>query len=341
MTQANSAIRRGRAIRRSRAAIVGAGLSTGIAGAVLLAGSAPVALAATGKIGVTAVPATSVPSDAASARLEAASGAGQQCFPTFGLCKQITETLNPTSIAADGMSMSTATATVETCPIATPTTCSPVTTGQTVVFTSSDPVEKVGATTNHNDGTYSAVVTASTTVGQATITATDTFAVPGQSAATIAATATLTQVTGPGAKLVLAVSPASIVANGKSTSTALATVTDAQGHAVAGDVVIFTSSDHAEKITATTDHGDGTYTVTITSSKVAEVATITATDTSETPNLSGQAPLRQTAMVTPTVPATGAADELQLGGGAALLTFGIGVLATVARWRRRVVRTSG
>jgi adhesin/invasin len=316
---------------------VGAALSTGIVGAAMLAGGAPVALAAT------RTPASApVSSGAAPVRTEAATGVGQECYPTYGECKKITETLNPTSIAANGTSTSTATATVQLCEIASPFTCVPDTlSGQTVVFTSSDPGETISATTNHLDGTFTAVVTSSTTAGQVTITATDSYTDPITTNPTsISATAILTQTPGPGAKLVLVVSPSSIVADGKSTSTATATVRNGHGNTVAGDTVSFTSSDHAEKISTTTDHGNGTYTVTITSSKTTEVATITATDTTETPNLKGSAPLRQTP-VTPTVPATGASDELQLTGGAGLLALGAGLLAGIAGWRRRIRRAPG
>jgi hypothetical protein len=333
MTQKSRAIRRGRATRRSHTARVGAALSTGIVGAAMLAGGAPVALAAT------RTPASAAVSGGASpVRTEAATGVGEECFPGTPVCKRITEVLNPTSIAANGTSTSTATATVELC---TPT-CAPDTQpGQTVVFTSSDPGEQVSATTTHPGGVYTAVITSSTTAGQVTITATDSYPdFPSGNPTSISATATLIQVPGPGAQLVLVVSPSSIVADGKSTSTATATVRDGHGNTVAGDTVSFTSSDHAEKITTTTDHGNGTYTVAITASKAIEVATITATDTTETPNLKGTAPLRQTP-VTPIVPATGASDELQLSGGAGLLALGAALVAGVAGWRRRIQRTPG
>jgi adhesin/invasin len=337
MTQKSRAIRRGRATRRSHTARVGAALSTGIVGAAMLAGGAPVALASTR----TPASVAAVSGGAAPVRTEAATGMGEECFPLYGTCKTITETLNPPSIAANGTSTSIATATVQLCNTAL-TTCSPdVQPAQTVVFTSTDPGETISATTMHPNGVFTAVITSSTTAGQATITATDSYPdFPSGNPTSIHATAILTQTPGPGVQLVLVVSPSSIVANGKSTSTATATVRDGHGNTVAGDTVSFTSSDKAEKISTTTDHSNGTYTVTITSSKTTEVATITATDTTETPNLKGSAPLRQTP-VTPTVPATGASDELQLTGGAGLLALGAGLLAGIAGWRRRIRRAPG
>ena len=43
-----------------------------------------------------------------------------------------------------------------------------------------------------------------------------------------------------------------------------------------------------------TDHGNGTYTATITSSTVVHAVTITATDSSVSPNVTGHATLTQT-----------------------------------------------
>lgn len=337
MRRGNKTRSRHRATRTLHSARVGVALSAGIAGAAALAGGAPGALAATrspAAVAATHVSVATVPGGALPIRTEAATGVGQECFPTFGLCKRITETLNPASIAADGTSTSTATASVEFCEIASPSTCFPSPSGQTVVFTSSDSGEKVSATTNHNDGTYTAVVTSSTTVGQATITVTDNFTGPNELPTSISATATLTQVPGPGARLDLTVSPTSIVANGASTATATAIVTDAHGNAVPGNTVTFTSSDHSEKVSTTTDHGNGTYTVTITSSTTPEVATISAVDTSENPNLAATAPLRQTPEAAPPVPDTGASGAMP--GGLGLLTLGAGLVAGAARRRRRI-----
>ena len=94
--------------------------------------------------------------------------------------------------------------------------------------------------------------------------------------------------------LAVSLSPSSIAANGTSTSTATATVT-ADANPVAGDAVTFTTNDTAEKISAVTDNQNGTYTATITSSTTAHPVTITATDSTVTPSVSGQATLTQTA----------------------------------------------
>ena len=176
--------------------------------------------------------------------------------------------LAPTSIAADGFSTTTATATL------TDAGGHPIS-GDAVAFSSTDPSQQIGTVTDHGNGTYSAVVTASTTVGTAAITATDTS--PG---ATATAGATLTQTIAPATSLSLALAPGSIVADGAATSTATATVTDAGGHPIVGDTVAFSSTDPSQQIGTVTDNGDGTYSAQITASTTVGTATITATDTS-------------------------------------------------------------
>jgi hypothetical protein len=96
-------------------------------------------------------------------------------------------------------------------------------------------------------------------------------------------------------KVTVSLSPGSIAANGATTATATATVTDAGGKPVSGDHVAFTSSDSGDKIGAVTDHGNGTYTAKITSSPVVHQVTITATDSSVSPAVAGRATLSQTA----------------------------------------------
>jgi hypothetical protein len=106
--------------------------------------------------------------------------------------------------------------------------------------------------------------------------------------------------TQPAAKVMVALSPSSIVANGTSTSTATATVTDATGDPITADAVSFSASPAGVTIGSVTNNGDGTYTATITSSETAGEVTITATDT--TASLTGQATLTQTAAGTAGTP---------------------------------------
>jgi Invasin, domain 3 len=153
--------------------------------------------------------------------------------------------------------------------------------GETVVLSSSDSGERIGTVTDAGNGSYTATITSSTAVGTATITATD-GGISGQ--------ATLTQTAGPPASVTVALSPASIVANGASTSAAAATVTDARGHPLPGQSVKFSSSEPGERIGNVTDAGNGSYTAKITSSTNVGAPTITATDGT----VSGQATLTQT-----------------------------------------------
>jgi len=90
---------------------------------------------------------------------------------TYGPPGIVTVTLSPGAIAANGSSTSTATATVidvQGHPLP----------AETITFSSSDPNEHIGATTNNGNGTYTATITSSTTVGFVAITATDTSVTP-------------------------------------------------------------------------------------------------------------------------------------------------------------------
>jgi hypothetical protein len=198
---------------------------------------------------------------------------------TAGPAATVTVALSPTSIIANGTATTTATATVKDAQAHLLPT-------ETVTFTSSDTGDKVSATTNAGSGTYTATVTSSTTVGTPTITATD---------GTVSGTATLTQTVGSAATVQIAVSPAVILANGTSTAAVTATVEDAQGHLLTGQSVGFKSTDSGEFFGQVSDNGNGTYSVQIRSSTTVGSATITATDSSVSPAVSGQGTLDQAA----------------------------------------------
>ncbi len=188
-------------------------------------------------------------------------------------------TLSPTSIVANGTSTTTATATVKDAGgLLLP--------NETVTFKSSDSGDKVSTTTNAGSGTYTATITSSTTVGTPTITATD---------GTVSGTATLTQTVGSAATVTVAASPAVILANGTSTATVTATVTDAEGHLLTGQSVSFKSTDSGQFFGQVSDNGNGTYSVQVRSSTTVGSATITATDSSVSPAISGQGTLVQAA----------------------------------------------
>ena len=95
----------------------------------------------------------------------------------------------------------------------------------------------------------------------------------------------------------LALSPASIPADGHSTTTGTLTVNDASGNPVAGESLALHSTNHQElfgPIHETTT--PGTYSFTIVSSKTPGSATIAVTDTSVSPSVSASATLTETSL---------------------------------------------
>jgi Bacterial Ig-like domain (group 3)/Invasin, domain 3 len=204
---------------------------------------------------------------------------GATLTQTAGPAATVTLALNPTSIIANGTATTVATATVKDAQ-------GHLLPAETVTFTSSDTGDKASATTNAGSGTYTATITGSTTVGTPTITATD---------GTVSGTAILTQTAGSAATVQVAVSPAVILANGTSTAGVTATVADAQGHLLTGQSVSFKSTDSGQFFGQVSDNGNGTYSVQVRSSATVGLATITATDSSVSPAVSGQGTLDQAA----------------------------------------------
>jgi hypothetical protein len=122
-------------------------------------------------------------------------------------------------------------------------------------------------------------------------------AVSGSSSYTLNAT----YPTAPQSGVTVSLSPSTIPANGSSTSLATATVTGLDGTRLAGQTVQFTSSDPGQTVGPVTDKGNGIYTSTITASATAGQATITATDQSASPTMSGKATLNETSTAEPQV----------------------------------------
>ena len=187
---------------------------------------------------------------------------------------QVAVSLAPAKITADGLDTTTATATVTN-------NGNPVV-GDTIAITSSDPGEKVGAVTDNGDGTYTATVTASETVGSATITGTDTSDVNLPSG-----TAMLAQAP---PSIAVSVTPSSITANGKATATATVVLTGVGGQGVPGQNVTIAATGPAF-VGLVSDKGGGTYQATITASHSPGASTVTGTDGSVQPNVSGTASL--------------------------------------------------
>jgi adhesin/invasin len=133
-----------------------------------------------------------------------------------------------------------------------------------------------GGTTINGDGTYTAIATPATTSGSKTVTVTDT-SVSGVSGQT-----TLTETPGAPVGLTLAQTSGRMIANGVSTMTLLATVTDQHHNGVPGQTLGVSSAvdggGTAGITSAVADNGDGTYTITLTSGRKADVETVTVTD---------------------------------------------------------------
>jgi hypothetical protein len=195
------------------------------------------------------------------------------------VAKTVSVSLSEAKITADGLATATATASVTEAgkPVA----------GDSLTITSSDPGEKVGPVTDNGNGTYTATITASEDVETATVTATDV-----SDPADPSGTAPLTQAA---PTIAVKVSPRSIAADGKSTATATVTLTGVHGEPVPGQDVSISASGPA-LAGLVSDAGSGKYTATITATHSVGNSTITATDISVSPNVSGQALLRITAI---------------------------------------------
>lgn len=169
---------------------------------------------------------------------------------------------NPASMTADGHSTKAFTATVTDAN-------GNAESGQKMSFSSTGKTS-FGPVTANGDGTYSATATAATTSGMQTITATD--STPAQP---ISGTAALNLV--PGAPTSISVTPgaASLVADGQSVTTLTATVSDANSNGVYGEHLTVTTAGMGSSVT---DNGDGTYTITLTATRTADVETVGIAD---------------------------------------------------------------
>jgi len=162
----------------------------------------------------------------------------------------------------------------------------------------------IGAVVNNNDGTYTATLTASPRVGTETITA---HVVDGSLSA--AATASLADTVGVPAAITLVVDPARIQADGVSTTTAVATVTDVHQNVVPGEALEFTSDgDVSPSPASATTAASGVASTTLTATKTVGTQQIFATDSAH--SLSTHQPLTLLATtVAPTNVFAGPADE--------------------------------
>lgn len=186
--------------------------------------------------------------------------------------------LAPSTIVADGQSKTTASATVvdaDGYPFS----------GDIVVFSVSDIGVRISPVTRSN-AAYSATLTSSTTAGGVAVAATDLNT-------GVSTGAVLTQVHGPTSHVTVVLSPPVLVANGISKSTATISVADAHGNAVTGDSIKVATSAARVHVGPVLAGGSGLYTAVLTSSNIPRTVTITATDASESPAISGNATLTE------------------------------------------------
>ncbi|MBC9936046.1 MULTISPECIES: invasin domain 3-containing protein [unclassified Leucobacter] len=195
--------------------------------------------------------------------------------------------LSQSSVVADGASTFTATATMRD------SEARPVT-GETVIFSSTDAAQQIGATTDHGDGTYSASITPSTTVGNVTVIA---------SSGALAATRTMVQTVGPPASVVFLNAPVSGPADGTASLPVSFAALDAQGRYVVPNVVQIASSDLGHRFAGFTMPLPGIYTGTLIVSTRAGVSTVTVSIPSTSPRVESSFSLTQT---------PGAADSLEV-----------------------------
>jgi hypothetical protein len=128
------------------------------------------------------------------------------------------------------------------------------------------PGQTIGPVTDNGDGTYVATVTAGDVAGSSTITSTDLG---------VSASAPLVQTPGP---LTFTLSgPSTLVADGVSTGTVTVHAADAYGNPISG--AAFTSAAPLGSVVGPfTDHGDGSYTATLTAGTTAGQGQVTVTN---------------------------------------------------------------
>ncbi|CAG9235657.1 exported hypothetical protein [Paraburkholderia tropica] len=171
---------------------------------------------------------------------------------------------SPSSIAANGVSTSTLTATLKDAYGNT------IGAGVSVSWSTTGGALAAQSSTTNSSGEATVVLTSATLAGTATVTST---AVSGSKTATVTfvpdvATAQVTA---------LSASPASITANGTSTSTLTATIKDAYGNQFGAGVSVSWSTSGGTLSASTSSTGsNGEATTVLTSSTTAQTATVTA-----------------------------------------------------------------
>lgn len=145
--------------------------------------------------------------------------------------------------------------------------------GASGTFASSGTNTESGDVTDAAGVATSSAFTANDTAGHFQVSAAD-----ADHPSLTAAELSLRTLPGAAASIAVAAAPATVPADGVSTTTITATVTDAHGNGVAGEDVGLATSDAFESLGPVTDHGDGTYTATLIAGTDPAPAVITASD---------------------------------------------------------------
>jgi hypothetical protein len=150
--------------------------------------------------------------------------------------------------------------------------------GAVVVFSNSGGGTLTG-TTDHGDGTYTAVLTSPLITGSVTVSATIGLTQVGTSVGTGYSVVTFTA--GAAVSANSTISPATATKPADGTSTLVLTVQARDSHTnnltIGGDTVVIFKQSGAGTVSATTDNGDGTYSATLTSPTTTGRTTLGAT----------------------------------------------------------------
>ena len=150
--------------------------------------------------------------------------------------------------------------------------------GEAVVFSKTGGGTLSG-TTDHGDGTYTAILTSPLTTGSATVTATLGLTQVGTSVGAASSVVTFRAGTAVAANSTLSPATATMPADGSNTLVITVQARDVRTNnlTMGGDTVVIFKQSGAGTVSATTDHGDGTYTATFTSPTTTGTTTLGAT----------------------------------------------------------------
>jgi hypothetical protein len=181
---------------------------------------------------------------------------------------EVSVSLQPASILADGVSKTEATATV------TDSYDNPAQ-GDQLEFTSSDPQTGFGPVVDHGDGTYTVEVSGSTTPGSQTITASDLSA-----GGSVSGVAQLVQTVGTVDHMTVELARSAIPADGATATTGTVKAYDSAGHLLIDPQVEVSSSDPGQVIGTPVGDGSGLSSFSIRASTLVGNAVITAKEAS-------------------------------------------------------------